>query len=437
MMSTIILLFVLSIEIGLVVYSLKTNSQQNRAKHIIRLATFGLFALLLVFHVIQWGFQWILLFLVLLIQAVLSGLYFVRKSPASEKPLKTKRVILTTLGHCLFMIAVLVPALIFPQFKALPVTGPYPVQTESYTLTDPSRIESYDDTGSYRNVTIQFWYPENHQGNETYPLLLFSHGSFGFRGSNYSTFKELASHGYVVGSIDHTYHAFFTKQTDGEMIFVNTNFMNDAIAIQSQTSKYNEQETYELTHQWLKLRSEDMNLVLDTILENVKKENTADVYRIIDPKRIGLFGHSLGGATAADLGRKRTDIDAVVILDGTMLGEEIDYDNGQMVLNKEPYPTPLLDIFNEEHFSEASALGENYGNMKANKHAVDARQVVFEGAGHLNFTDLPLFSPVLAGILGTGDIDSRYCLETMNEVVLNYFDYYLKDLGELKIQAVY
>lgn len=131
------------------------------------------------------------------------------------------------------------------------------------------------------------------------------------------------------------------------------------------------------------------------------------------------------------------DIDAVIVLDGTMLGEEIDYVDNQVILNQEPYPTPLLDIFNEEHFAEASAAGENYGNMKATKHAVDARQVVFVGAGHLNFTDLPLFSPVLAGMLGTGNIDSRYCLETMNEVVLNYFDYYLKDSGGLKIKAVY
>ncbi|MGE4272716.1 MAG: LytTR family transcriptional regulator DNA-binding domain-containing protein [Desulfitobacterium sp.] len=112
---------------------LKNNSLQNRVKHIVRLATFGLFAILLVFHVIQWGFQWILLFLALLIQAVLSGL-------------------------------------------------------------------CYDDTGSYRNVTIQFWYPEKQQEDETYPLLLFSHGSFGFRGSNYSTFMELASHGYELES---------------------------------------------------------------------------------------------------------------------------------------------------------------------------------------------------------------------------------------------
>ncbi|AGA68130.1 isoform II [Desulfitobacterium dichloroeliminans LMG P-21439] len=437
MMSTIILLLVLGIEVGLVIYSLKTNVMQNRFKPIVRLATFGLFALLLVFQVIQWGFQWIPLFLVLLIEAVLSGFYLVRNSPTPEKPLKIKRAILISLGHCLFLTVVLVPALIFPQFEALPVTGTYPVQTESHTLTDPTRIESYDDTGSYRNVTIQFWYPEKQQENETYPLILFSHGSFGFRGSNYSTFMELASHGYVVGSIDHTYHAFFTKQTDDKMIFVDTNFMNDAIAIQSQTGKYNEQETYELTHRWLKLRSEDMNLVLNAILENVKKERASEVYTIIDPERIGLLGHSLGGATAADLGRKRMDIDAVIVLDGTMLGEEIDYVDNQVILNQEPYPTPLLDIFNEEHFAEASAAGENYGNMKATKHAVDARQVVFVGAGHLNFTDLPLFSPVLAGMLGTGNIDSRYCLETMNEVVLNYFDYYLKDSGGLKIKAVY
>ena len=55
----------------------------------------------------------------------------------------------------------------------------------------------------------------------------------------------------------------------------------------------------------------------------------------------------------------------------------------------------------------------------------------------MNFTDLPLFSPPLAGLLGTGKRDARECIMTMNRVVLEYFDYYLKEKGELSLQEVY
>lgn len=437
MISTFILLMVLSIEIGLMIYSLKVKDPHKRSKHITHLLTFAFFILLLIFQVLQWSFRWIPIFVVLLIQALFSGLYFVRKNPTLEKPFKASRTILATLGRCLLLTFVMIPALLFPQYEDLPVTGPYTVQTESYTLTDPHRIESLSDTGEQRKVTLQFWYPENYQTHETFPLVIFSHGSFGFRGSNYSTFMELASHGYVVASIDHTYHSFFTKQTDGKTILVNNGFMNDAMAIQSESSTYSEEEIFELTHQWLKLRTDDMSLVLNTILENAQKEKVGDVYQIIDTTQIGLFGHSLGGATAAELARQRTDIDAVIVVDGTMIGEEIDFVNGKAVLNQEPYPVPLLNIYNEQHYADASAAGENYANILASTHAADAHQVVFKGSGHLNFTDLPLFSPFLAGMLGTGEIDSRYCIETMNEVVLNYFDFYLKDSGKLDLQEQY
>jgi hypothetical protein len=63
--------------------------------------------------------------------------------------------------------------------------------------------------------------------------------------------------------------------------------------------------------------------------------------------------------------------------------------------------------------------------------------VIINGAGHINFTDLPMFSPFLASQLGTGDVDSRSCIETMNQVTLDYFNYYLKAAKELKLQEEY
>ncbi|MDF2506057.1 MAG: isoform, partial [Clostridium sp.] len=76
-------------------------------------------------------------------------------------------------------------------------------------------------------------------------------------------------------------------------------------------------------------------------------------------------------------------------------------------------------------------------NMVASKNALDSHDVVFKESGHLNFTDLPLFSPFLAKMLGTGNIDKVYCIEKMNNVVLDFFNYYLKDGKELNIMTEY
>lgn len=427
MLGSIVLFAALGIEVGFMIYCLTTMAYQNFSKHVIRFITFALFGILVLLNVIEWSFRWELLFIVLMIQVVIGVVYLVRK-PISNKPFQKKRVIFACIRRCLLLTIVIMPAILFPQYDPIAVTGQYPVKTESYTLTDVNRIEGYSDTNENRKVTMQFWYPESTK-NETYPLVIFSHGAFGFRGSNYSTFMELASNGYVVCSIDHTYQAFYTKQTDGKIKIVNNAFLNDAIAVSQ--DDYEDKKIYDLTHEWLRLRTDDMNLVLKTILENSKKENVDDVYQKIDSDKIGLFGHSLGGATAAELGRERKDIDAVIVIDGTMMGEEVSFVNGKTVLNKDVYPVPLLNLYNEQHYKDALANAETYPNMVASAKAVDARQVVFKGAGHLNFTDLPLFSPVLAQKLGTGNIDSQYCIETMNGVVLNYFNYYLKGSEKL------
>ena len=49
-----------------------------------------------------------------------------------------------------------------------------------------------------------------------------------------------------------------------------------------------------------------------------------------------------------------------------------------------------------------------------------------------------MISPVLAGLLGVGDVDAKECMTNVNEVVRTFFDYYLKNEGTLTaIQAEY
>ena len=296
--------------------------------------------------------------------------------------------------------------------------------------------DEFSKAGGNRALTVEFWYPNN--ADKTYPLVVFSHGAFGFSGSNYSTFAELASNGYVVASIGHTHHAFYTIDTNGKVTTVDTDFINRAAEINAAHDTRHKKEIFNTTSEWMKLRTDDENFVLDTILSEHENNSADTLFSIIDTKKIGLFGHSLGGASSAQIGRVRDDIDAVIVLDGTMLGEEVAFENSAVVLNDAPYPVPLLNIYAEDHYKNSKELvGDAYNNFHATENAVCAYETVFKNAGHLNFTDLPLFSPMLARMLGVGKIDERYCIETMNKIVLEFFNSYLKDAGVPKIEKEY
>ncbi len=374
----------------------------------------------LITGVLEWGFRYYLILAVLAVQTVVGVIMLARKT---EKQYKLSKSILCLVGNVFIYALALLPAIVFPQYTPPAVTGSYEVGTAKYTWVDESRIESFSNTGENRALTVEFWYPKNIEGKV--PLIVFSHGAFGFSGSNLSIFVELASNGYVVAGIGHTYHAFYTKDTSGKLTIVNTDFLNSIYAVNALNDP---EQQYYRTRDWMNLRVADEHFVLDAIANNVNADVKDALFSMIDLEHIGVFGHSLGGASFAQLGRERNDIDAVINLDGTMLGEEIGFESGKVILNDTPYPIPILNIYTENHYQTAMELaGDEYENFNAVRNAVCAYEVVFKDAGHLNFTDLPLFSPLLAKMLGIGTINARYCIEKNNSLVLEFFDCYLKN----------
>lgn len=328
---------------------------------------------------------------------------------------------------------------IFPPYEEPTGTGEYGVQMQTFTWEDTSRIETFTDTGENRSLTVRILYPDT-EGK--YPLVVFSHGAFGVIDSNYSTYVELASHGYVVVSIAHPYHAMYVEDVYGKKTFVDMEFMKRVYADNGADTTEAEKRVYEFSKEWMEVRTADMNFVLDTILENTKNQTEAP-FSLVDEEKIGLFGHSMGGATAVQIGRERNDIDAVIDLEGTMAGEYVGFENGYELYNETPYPLPLLDVNSRAVREQITELalehpGWEYVNDYVGRNAVNYKEVVFEDAGHVNFTDLPMFSPVLAKMLGVGEVDAKECIDNVNEVVLTFFDYYLKGEGTLNdIQAVY
>ena len=379
-----------------------------------------------------------------------------------KKKNKALKILGITVGCIVVLIVLailLIPKILFTDYEGLPTTGPYGVKMASAILVDESRTESFENDGSYREVPAYFYYPdvtsvsesgEMAEGAEEFPLVIFSHGAFGYYQSNTSTYMELASNGYVVISLDHPYHSFFTKDTSGKTIIVNPQFLQEVMYINEMGTP--EQEIIELSHGWLDIRTADINFVLDSVKtakeltelppcwftgEDTSAETIRGILAMTDTECIGLMGHSMGGAASVTVGRTREDIDAVIDLDGTMLGEQFSYINGVYDFYDETYPVPLLSVSNEAHYFEGQELADWYVNSWVLANAKDAKYTYFKGSGHMNFTDLPLFSPILANMLGVGEVDPEECVVKMNKLVLDYFNCYLKDLGEAVVQEGY
>lgn len=421
---------ILCVEIGFVIWAFVAKRAHMAEKEVVRIGCFLLAVVLLASGVLQGTARYGMLITVLGIQIVLGGIHLYRNRKKEEQPLKSGRVVAVMIENILLYGFALIPAFLFPQYTEPEVTGNHEVATKEYTWVDTSRVETYTDTGENRELTVKFWYPKD---EGAYPLIIFSHGAMGVIDSNTSTCMELASNGYVVASIGHTYQAMYVKNTDGKVFVASQDFINQVYEGNGTDDPEMEKIIYENSQKWMEIRTADENFVLDTILQETETGAEEPFIRI-DSEKIGLFGHSLGGATSVAVGRQRQDIDAVIDLEGTMLGEYVGFENGTEVFDDEPYPVPLLDVNSAEVDAEAKKMtGNGYVNFYVGAYAKDYHYEIIEGAGHLNFTDLPLVSPFLAKQLGTaehagmGDVDAKACIEQINSMVLDFFDDYLKE----------
>ena len=458
-MALLLLIILIVSEIGFIVFELTKNplkKEFGKMRLFVNISQCLIFFLMLLLPGIDLSFRFKGLLFILIVRILVSALVFAiqRKNEKSKKKIM---IVLSAVLSVLLISFNMVPAFVFADYKGREVTGEYTVGQRRAILIDSSRKETFENDDSFREVPVYFYYPEEltENGNDknSLPLVVFSHGAFGYYQSNASTYMELASHGYIVVSLDHPYHCFFTKDSAGKTVTVNPEFIQTALAIGGdEDTGLSDEEIWNITSEWIKLREDDMNFVLDTLKDGANgnytdawfyskdsKDDIAGIVSCIDTNRIGLIGHSLGGATAVTVGR-RDDVKAVVDLDGTMLGEETGVENGVVLVNEEPYTTPLLCIDNEEHYlgsKETESTGYSYANNVILKNATDGYVTYFKGSKHMNYTDLPLFSPVLSKMLGAGNIDAAQCIDTMNGIVLNFFDCYLKDAGTFQVSESY
>ncbi|MCM1192807.1 MAG: hypothetical protein NC123_13065 [Butyrivibrio sp.] len=373
--------------------------------------------------------------------------YFVKRG-GTKKERTTGKAIFGMVMSIIVIGFSLFPAFIFADYSGLKTSGQYEVKETQAILIDSSRLETRENDGSCREIPIHLYYPDGDAAD--CPLVLFAHGSFGYYQSNYSLYAELVSNGYVVASIDHPYYAFFTKDTAGKTIIVDFEFMQNAVNMQYSSDFTETEKDYDIICEWMSIRTADENFVLDSIKvakesgsldaawyteSEEKKAEILKALEMTDTEKIGLTGHSIGGAAAVQLGRERDDITAVIDIDGTMLGEQISFTDGKIGYNPDPYPIPILSLDNASHWESYAGDGETvYVNTYLLDNAVCAREAHFDGTEHMDFTDLPLFAPALAKMLGKGEVDPTEFIPKVNGIILEFFDYYLKGEGEPSIE---
>lgn len=467
-MTGLMFCFIAVFEVIFTTYCVTTASAHQKSRSGARLLAFLVFLVLCILKILKWGVRWYLLGAFLLILAIKGLFHLIAESKVNGqvnsldlkkkiKPFRKKRMILKSIGTLLLFAVVLIPAFLFPQFEAPKRTGKFEVATMQDTFTSDTITDYF--TGGNRQVNVGFWYPENADGK--YPLVVFSHGAFGIKDSNESAYEELASHGYVVCSIDHPGHSFYTKSEDGQIVLANKTYMNE-VMYSNEDAYYTKAETYNLILKWMKIRTEDINFTIDTILQYASQadqanaeetdetkgtqsgqKDTTKLYQLIDSNKIGVFGHSMGAAASVQIGRERRDVDAVINIDGPYFSEMVyDANLDEFVATGEQYDTPILNIYSDQvwvQLKDGSDTGVYAGNKISDKICAESYDVYLKGTKHLTLTDLSYVSPFLTDMLDgkKAEVDIKESIELENSLILEFFDATIKDEGEFASEGIY
>jgi predicted dienelactone hydrolase len=215
-----------------------------------------------------------------------------------------------------------------------------------------------------------------------HPVLLLSPGLGETTGLQSAHAADLASHGYVVVGVDVPGDTFAVDLGDGELV---------------------PRHIFEASAETIALRTRDLRFVLG------KLESLRGIGRI-DRDRIGAFGHSNGGATAADLMLVDRRIRAGVNIDGGIYGPVME----------RGLDRPLGIMMGDALASMYSHVREFRSRLRGPRPLVD-----YPGVMHHGFADNVWLVPQLgfdpvAGDVGT--VDAATAVQQQNAWLRRFFD---------------
>ena len=236
---------------------------------------------------------------------------------------------------------------------------------------------------------------------------------------NYSTLAEdLASQGYVVVGFDAPYRTIEVVFPDGRVIERRPENNPELVS---------GEELNRLGDKLLAAWTGDTAFVLNRLEQLNTSEASGEFAGRLDLRRMGVFGHSFGGATAAQFCAVDPRCKAGIDIDGSLHGSVI-----QTGIHK---PFMFLLSGNGDFSSDAEVrqikadIDSVYDRLPANERL----RMVIRGANHFTFSDdgALLKSHLLRGMLrvfGKLSIDGRRQLAATAYCVHTFFDAYLKGI---------
>jgi dienelactone hydrolase len=212
-------------------------------------------------------------------------------------------------------------------------------------LVDPTRNDPFLGNGVKRELLVRLWYPASpgqscrradyasprvwadfsrlvgislplvttnscwntSMSDGSHPVVVFTHGYTGTFTDYTFLFEDLASRGYVVASVDHTFEATAVEFPDGRFVeSVFGSHLRNTMRADEQSMDYA-----------VSVRLNDLNFVVNA-LESLNAGGSSMFAGKLDMSRVALAGHSLGGMTAILGVEQDSRFRAGVILDGVV-----------------------------------------------------------------------------------------------------------------------
>ncbi|KAM0262115.1 hypothetical protein ACHAQJ_001856 [Trichoderma viride] len=301
------------------------------------------------------------------------------------------------------------PAMTVP-YMTPPVAASYGQQAAQFgfpdTLYDPFQMEFCD---------LKKLSPCGQASNKKkeYPLILFDPG-FGESRLIYSAMaRSLASHGYVVVSVDHPFDAPAVQFPDGTII--------QGVDL--------DDSNLSVLQKVLKVRTDDISFIIGQ-LENQKimKPLLADFPGIINYNQLAIWGHSFGGATAAAVLHADRRVVGGLDLDGMLVDPILSTD----------ITKPFILAGRKGHNAEDPSWSQFWPHLKSKR-----MEIAIANTQHGAFKDdlmllstLNIPTNITTAIQETlGSIDPHQLDKDLNGILTAYFDL-LFDGKKQPLQAI-
>lgn len=388
----------------------------------------------------------------------------------------------------------------FPVWDLPAPSGSHPVGVRTFELVDSSRPGLFGtDRNSPRRLLVRVWYPaartegferrpyfdaaearhtarsigqlfgfpalaayQKHVRTNSYedapllvgakglPTIFYSHGYTSFLGQNTVLMEELASHGYVVYSIQHTSDSAATVFPDGAVVpmdpalaqpmqppaggwadlvkgFLGKTFddrLDGQLRVAEQGLAHNDRYAVRSAPIWLA----DRIFVHDRLQQGAVPASVVTIAAASDFTRTGEAGMSFGGSTTGAV----CMVDARCAAGVNMDGRDMDYapldadvprpflvfhsDFGLLTRHIGGVATHSVDDFSYEKFATAGTRADLY-------------RLQLQHTTHLGLSDFTLFMRRPLRDPLWGDAPTRVIIGSQNDFIRGFFDKYLRGMN--------